>query len=184
MVTSDISRGLRLPRAVAEDLKIQNGRIDPAAAEDESIVEVPGFDRGAPIAIRRCDLAEVVEARMEEILQMAKQAIVQSGYYNLLPAGVVLTGGGSQIQGLATLAGDVMGTPAMLGRPPAFYGLDEEVRQPEFSTGIGLVLAGLKARAGVGWLEPELTGINAWIAHAGERFRTILAPKPGWETEH
>ncbi len=184
MVTSDISRGLRLPRSVAEDLKIQNGRIDPVAAEDESIVEVPGFDRGAPIAIRRCDLAEVVEARMEEILQMAKQAIVQSGYYNLLPAGVVLTGGGSQIQGLTTLASDVMGTPAMLGRPPAFYGLDEEVRQPEFSTGIGLVLAGLKARAGAGWLEPELTGINAWIAHAGERFRTILAPKPGWETEH
>ncbi|MCY3802267.1 MAG: cell division protein FtsA [Chloroflexi bacterium] len=183
MVTSDISRGLGLPRAVAEELKIQNSRIDPSAAEDDSVIEVPGFDRGAPIEVRRCDLAEVVEARMEEILVMAKDAIVRSGYYNLLPAGVVLTGGGSQIQGLTNLAARVMDTSAALGRPPAFYGLSEEVRQPEFSTGIGLVLAGLKTRVTGSWLQREPTGVNALIARAQGRFRTLLSPKPRWETE-
>ena len=183
MVTSDISRGLGLPTAVAEELKIQNSRVDPSAAEDESVIEVPGFDRGAPIEIRRCDLAEVVEARMEEILVMAKDAIVRSGYLNLVPAGVVLTGGGSQIQGLTKLAARVMDTRAALGRPPAFYGLSEEVRQPEFSTGIGLVLAGLKTRATGSWLELEPKGMNALIARTHERFRTLLSPKPRWETE-
>ena len=183
MVTSDISRGLNLPRAVAEELKIQNSRVDPAAAGDESVIEVPGFDRGAPIGIRRCDLFDVVEARMEEILDMARDAIVRSGYYNLLPAGIVLTGGGSQVQGLTKLATQIMDRPAMLGRPPAFFGLNEEVRQPEFSTGIGLVLAGLKTRASQGWLELEPTGLNALVASVQDRFRTLLSPKPGWETE-
>ncbi len=183
MVTSDISRGLGLPRAVAEDLKIHNSRVNPSAAEDDSVIEAPGFDRGAPIEIMRRDLAEVVEARMEEILVMAQDAIVRSGYYNLLPAGVVLTGGGSQIQGLTKLAAQIMNTRAGLGRPPAFYGLSEEVRQPEFSTGIGLILAGLKTRTTRGWAELEPTGLNALVARAQERFRTLLSPKPRWETE-
>jgi cell division protein FtsA len=120
---------------------------------------------------------------MEEILVMARDAIVRSGYYNLLPAGIVLTGGGSQIQGLTKLASEIMDTPAMLGRPPAFFGLNEEVRQPEFSTGIGLVLAGLKTRATRGWLELEPTGLNAVVARVQDRFRTLLSPKPGWETK-
>ena len=184
LVTSDISRCLRLPSSVAEDLKIQNGRVDAKVLEDDSVIEVPGFDRGAPIGVRRCDLGEVVRARMEEVLEMIKEAIVLSGYYDLLPAGVVLTGGGSQLQGLTGLAAEVLELPVSLGRPPALWGLDEEVRQPEFSTGIGLVLAGLKARATQGWLESAPTGLPSAVVRMQEWARELLAPKPDWGTEY
>ena len=115
---------------------------------------------------------------------MIKEAIVLSGYYDLLPAGVVLTGGGSQLQGLTGLAAEVLELPVSLGRPPALWGLEEEVRQPEFSTGIGLVLAGLKARASQGWLESAPTGLPSAVVRMQEWARELLAPKPDWGTEY
>ncbi len=182
-VTSDISRGLRLPMTVAEDIKLRHGRVDDAAAEDDSLIDVPGFDRGAPIAVRRRDLAMVIEARMAEILERVRDSIQATGYYDLLPAGVVLTGGGSQLQGLAQLASRILELPVTLGRPPALWGLDEEVRQPEFCTGIGLLLAGLEARAGTGWLAPVPTGPQAVLSGIQDWFRGMFAPKPGWEVD-
>ncbi len=182
-VTADISRGLRLPMSVAEDLKLRHGRVDDAAREDDSLIDVPGFDRGAPIAIRRSDLSMVIEARMAEILEQVRQAIHTSGYFDLLPAGVVLTGGGSQLQGLVQLAGHVLELPVTLGRPPALWGLDEEVRQPEFCTGIGLIMAGLEARAGTGWLAPNPTGPQAVLNGVQDWVRGLFAPKPGWKTD-
>jgi len=134
LVTSDIARGLRLPLRVAEALKIQHGRADPFVDADESAVEVPGFDYGAPVAVRRRDLAQVIDARMEEIFTHVKDEIVRSGYYDVLTAGVVLTGGGSLIPGLAAKAFGILELPVALGRPQALWGLDEGMREPQFST--------------------------------------------------
>jgi cell division protein FtsA len=182
-VTSDISRGLRLPMKVSEDIKLRHGRVDRAAMEDDSLIDVPGFDRGAPIAIRRKDLAMVIEARMAEILERVRDSINSNGFHDLLPAGVVLTGGGSQLQGLIQLANNIIGLPVTLGRPPALWGLDDEVRQPEFCTGIGLMLAGLEARAGTGWLAPVPTGLQAILSNIQEWGLKLLSPKPGWEPD-
>ena len=182
-VTSDISRGLRLPMKVSEDIKLRHGRVDRAAMEDDSLIDVPGFDRGAPIAIRRRDLAMVIEARMAEILERVRDSVNSNGFHDLLPAGVVLTGGGSQLQGLIGLANDIIELPVTLGRPPALWGLDDEVRQPEFCTGIGLMLAGLEARAGTGWLAPVPTGLQAIFSNIQEWGLKLLSPKPGWEPD-
>ncbi|HJN39379.1 MAG TPA: hypothetical protein QGH28_04285, partial [Chloroflexota bacterium] len=70
-----------------------------------------------------------------------------------------------------------------LGRPPALWGLDEEVRQPEFCTGIGLIMAGLEARAGTGWLAPTPTGPQAVLNGVQDWVRGLFAPKPGWKTD-
>lgn len=182
-VTSDISRCLRLPMKVSEDIKLRHGRVDHGAMEDDSLIDVPGFDRGAPIAIRRKDLAMVIEARMAEILERVRDSINSNGFHDLLPAGVVLTGGGSQLQGLMELANDIIDLPVTLGRPPALWGLDDQVRQPEFCTGIGLMLSGLEARAGTGWLAPVPTGLQAIFSNIQEWGLKLLSPKPGWEAD-
>ena len=171
LVTADIARGLRLPLRVAEALKIQHGRADPWVDADESAVEVPGFDYGAPVAVRRRDLAQVINARMEEIFTHVRDEIVRSGYYDVLPAGVVLTGGGSQISGLAAKASDILELPVVPGRPQALWGLDEAMRAPQFSTAIGLTIMGAAPRPDNGWLEQRpvrrsggvLTGLGSWL---------------------
>ena len=100
---------------------------------------MPGFDYGAPVAVRRRDLAEVMIARVEELLGLVRSELAQSGYAEILPAGAVITGGGSRMTGLGNLASDILNMPVTLGKPQALWGLDDELRTPEFSTGIGLV---------------------------------------------
>ena len=176
LVTADIARGLRLPSRVAEAVKIEHGRVDPWAASDKSTVEAPGFDFGAPVAIRRRDLAEVITARMEEILAHVKDALARSGYYDILAAGVVLTGGGSRVPGLTGLASDTLDLPATIGRPLALWGLDDEMRAPEFSTGIGLMLAGAHPESGQGWLEPKQARHGGVLTRLGGWMRSVVRP--------
>ena len=176
IVTADIARGLRLPTRVAEALKIQHGRVDPFVASDESTVEVPGFSQGAPVAVRRRDLAEVITARMEEILLLIKDEIARCGYYDILPAGVVLTGGGSRIPGLATLTSEALDLPVTLGYPRALWGLDDATRSPEFSTGIGLVLAAARPDSDQGWLETRPTRREGMLSRLGGWMRSAVTP--------
>ena len=176
LVTADIARGLRLPTRVAEALKVQHARVDPYVAQDESTVEVPGFDRGAPVAVRRKDLAEVVTARMEEILRLAKDELARSGYYDILPAGVVMTGGGSQIPGLPALASDVLELPVSIGQPRALWGLDDSMRSPAFSTGIGLMLAAIRPDDADGWLESTSTRQAGVFDRLGGWMRSVMTP--------
>ncbi len=176
LVTADIARGLRLPSKVAEAVKIEHGRVDPWVASDESTVEAPGFDFGAPVAIRRRDLAEVITARMEEILTHVKDALARSGYYDILAAGVVLTGGGSRIPGLTGMASDTLDLPVSIGRPHALWGLDDDMRAPEFSTGIGLMLAGARPESGQGWLEPKQARQAGALTRLGGWMRSVVRP--------
>jgi cell division protein FtsA len=176
LVTSDIARGLRLPSRVAEALKIQHGRIDPWVDSDESTVEAPGFDHGTPIAIRRRDLARVIDARMEEIISLVRDEIVRSGYYDVLPAGVILTGGGSLIPGLATKAAEVLELPVSLGRPKALWGLDEDMCGPQFSTAIGLTMMGATPRPDDGWLEQRATNRGGALTSIGTWVRNLVSP--------
>ena len=81
------------------------------------------------------------------------------------------------------LANDIIDLPVTLGRPPALWGLDDQVRQPEFCTGIGLMLSGLEARAGTGWLAPVPTGLQAIFSNIQEWGLKLLSPKPGWEAD-
>ncbi len=176
LVSSDIARGLRLPNRVAEALKIQHGRIDPWVDSDESTVDVPGFDHGSPVAVRRRDLARVINARMEEILSLVRDEIVRSGYYDILPAGVVLTGGGSLIPGLAARAAEVLELPVSLGRPRALWGLDEDMRGPQFSTAIGLTMMGASTRPDDGWLEQRPMRRGGVLTSLGWWMRNLISP--------
>src|SRR5690606_22560206 len=102
-VTNDIAIGLRVPFEVAERVKLQYGDCRPGEIDPDSVFTVSPFS-GERILVGRQDLATVIEARVEEIFQLILQEVEGSGYDGLLPAGIVLTGGGAQLRGICDVA--------------------------------------------------------------------------------
>lgn len=176
LVTADIARGLRLPTKVAEALKVEHGSVGPPAANHDATIAVPGFDHGAPVAVRRSDLTEVVTARVGELLRLVLNEITRSGYYDMLPAGAVLTGGGSRMTGIQDFASQQLDMPVAMGRPRALWGLGENLRAPEFSTGIGLLLTAAAAEEADGWVSAGSWRRQSVIDRLGGWMRSVVSP--------
>jgi cell division protein FtsA len=87
-------------------------------------------------------LTEIIEPRVEEIFSLVQQEIHKTGYADLLASGVVITGGATQLQGMAELAEDVLGLPVRRGVPTGFGGLSDEIQSPIYATGAGLIVYG------------------------------------------
>ncbi len=138
-VTSDIAHGLRMPISQAEEIKIKFGHALQSAVNPEEQFTVRSFGGDAPSRISRVDLANIIEARMEEIFYLVLQEIRRSGYDGLLPAGVVITGGSSLLQGTKELASQVMGLPARIAKPQNLIGLIDQLDSPSYSTSVGLL---------------------------------------------
>src|SRR5512135_1448870 len=137
--TSDIAHGLRLPISQAEEVKKQHGHaIEAEVAENERFA-VRSFGEDQPMTASRRELAQIIEARAEEIFQLVLQEIKRSGYDGLLPAGMVLTGGTSALPGIRQLASQVLGLPVRTAQPENLVGLVDQLKGPAFSTGVGLL---------------------------------------------
>lgn len=145
-VTDDIKIGLSVLEDQAQTLKHQHGEcfVD-MITEDESIT-IPGIAGRPPKEITKSILAKIIQARMEEILEIIAIEVKRSGYAESLSAGIVITGGGSLIKNVCPLANEVLGMDAKIGRPLGLAGgLIEEVNSPIYATSVGLVLHALKA---------------------------------------
>jgi cell division protein FtsA len=144
-VTSDIRKGLGILTEQAEKLKKEAGfAYLPAILDNEPII-LPSIGGRDPLRVDKTLLCQIIQPRMEEILEIAAMEIKRSGYSKHLSAGVVLTGGGSLIKGTAELAREVLGMPAKIGIPTGFNaGLVKEIENPIYATGVGLVIHGLK----------------------------------------
>jgi cell division protein FtsA len=138
-VTGDIAVGLRLPPDVAERVKIEHGHACAAQVPPEARFTVSAFGGEDRQVVPRWKLAEIVEARVEEILSMIQQEIKRSGYDGLLPAGVVLCGGTAQLSGIHELGRDVFGLPVRVGAPQGIRGLVDKVANPAHAVGAGLM---------------------------------------------
>lgn len=144
-VTEDIRKGLGIMRNDAEQLKCQYGVAIPGLVENDEEISIPGIPGRHEKIVRRSTLAQIIQPRLEEILEIVDQELKRSGYARRLGAGVVLTGGGSLIPGTVELASDVLGLEAREGRATGLSGgLVQEVTNPKFATGVGLVLYGLR----------------------------------------
>jgi cell division protein FtsA len=137
-VTNDIAIGLRVPYEVAEDVKLKYGDCRPSEIDREVVFTVEPFG-GEKIQVGRQDLAYVIEARVEEIFQLVLQDIKRSGYEGMLPAGIVLTGGSSQIRGIGQVAQRIFGVPARVAKPKKLVGLVDALQGPAFATSVGLL---------------------------------------------
>lgn len=138
-VTSDIAHGLRLPISQAEEIKLKFGHAQQSSVNPEEQFSIRSFGGDAPTRINRVELANIIEARMEEIFYLVLQEIRRSGYDGLLPAGVVLTGGSSLMPGARQLASQVMGLPARIAKPQNLVGLTDQLDSPAYSTSVGLL---------------------------------------------
>lgn len=144
-VTDDLRKGLGILHDQAERLKQQFGLALADLVEEEQEIRIPGIGGRPEKTIGRSTLAQIIQPRMEEVLEIVGIEIKRSGYARHLSAGVVLTGGGSLIPGTAELAQEVLGLEARLGVPLGLAGgMVAEVADPKFATAVGLVLYGLR----------------------------------------
>jgi cell division protein FtsA len=145
-VTNDIAVALRTPTQHAEEIKIKYACAMTQMASAEESIEVPSVGDRPSRRLARQTLAEVVEPRYEELVSLVQAELRRSGFEDLIAAGVVLTGGSSKIEGLVELAEEVFHMPVRLGTPQYVTGLVEVVRNPIYSTGVGLLLFGHQNR--------------------------------------
>jgi cell division protein FtsA len=144
-VTNDIKKGLGVLGEQAERLKCEHAFAYVPSVVDDEPITLPGIGGRPPLEIDKRLLAQIVQPRMEEIFEIAAMEIKRSGYSRHLAAGVVLTGGGALIKGVAELAREVLGMPVKIGIPSGFTaGLVREIENPIYATCVGLVLHGLR----------------------------------------
>ncbi len=144
LITSDIAIGLRLPFGVAEELKVTYGHCDPATIADDDMIDLAQFMPGTNDLVPRKLLAEIIQARVEELFEMVHEEIKKSGYDGLLPAGLVLTGGTAELPGILELAGQTLDLPARIASPLGLYGLADSISRPAYATAVGLLMWGLR----------------------------------------
>jgi cell division protein FtsA len=139
-VTSDIATGLRTPITEAEKIKIQYGCAYMPLIPKDEFIEVPSVGGREPREVSRQILGRIIEPRMDEMLKMAQKEINRSGCEDILAAGVVLTGGGSILEGTPELAEQIFNMPVRRGLPMDIGGFADMVNSPVYATGVGLAL--------------------------------------------
>lgn len=144
-LTSDLSVGLRTPLQEAEELKYLYGGALSSMIKENQIIEVPTVGDRKPRKVSQRVMVEILEARMEEILQMVNKNIYGSGYRNRINAGVVITGGTALLANIVEMAEQIFDLPVRIGYPSGMEGRMEDVNSPRCTTGVGLVLYGSKA---------------------------------------
>jgi cell division protein FtsA len=138
-VNRDLVAGLRCPVAVAEEVKIAHGHARPGDLDGEGAVRLAPFGQEAEREVSRRAVAEIVQARVEEILAMAMVEARRTGHAGLLAAGLVLTGGTANLPGIARLAEEITGLPARVGAPAGLTGLVDYLDDPAYATSVGLL---------------------------------------------
>jgi cell division protein FtsA len=143
-VTNDIAMALRTPTQNAEDIKIKYAcALTQLAGADETI-KVPSVGDRAPRNLSRQALAEVVEPRYEELFALVQSELRRSGFEEMIPAGIVVTGGSSTMEGVVELAEEIFHMPVRLASPQAVSGMTEVVNNPIYATGVGLLIHGFR----------------------------------------
>ncbi|ROR94777.1 cell division protein FtsA [Sinobacterium caligoides] len=138
-VTNDIAMALRTPTQHADEIKIKYAcALTQLAGADETI-KVPSVGDRPPRDLSRQALAEVVEPRYDELFTLVQAEIRRSGFEDIIPAGIVLTGGTSKIEGAIELAEEIFHAPVRLGCPTNVTGLKDIVKNPIYATGVGLL---------------------------------------------
>ncbi len=146
IITEDIKEGCTIIKKHAEDLKVKFGSALASENRDEEVVAIPGLRGRPPKEITLRNLASIIQARMEEIIEHIYFEIKNSGYEKKLIAGIVLTGGGAQLKHISQLCEFITGMDTRIGYPNEHLapGVPEEMASPMYATGIGLVIIGLQ----------------------------------------
>jgi cell division protein FtsA len=171
IITEDIKAGCSIIKKHAEDLKIKFGSALASENRAEEVVAIPGLRGRAPKEITLKNLAKIIQARMEEIIEAVYQEIKSTGLEKRLIAGIVLTGGGAMLKHIEQLTQFITGMDTRIGYPNEHLASNsiDEMTSPMYSTGLGLVLMGMQ-RADISRIKNDVT--------KPEETETTQKPKP------
>ena len=143
-MTRDLVVALRVPQPSAEAAKRAHGHVIPSMVPEDEEVEIEAFGSEGTKTVSRRLIAQVLQARTEELFELVLAEIRRGADPDVLSAGVVLTGGASAMPGIDMLAEDVLGLPARVGRPRHLAGLSDILHDPAYATSVGLLRWALK----------------------------------------
>lgn len=144
--THDVAVGLRTPQVSAEILKKKHGCALATLVDEQETIEVEGVGGRKARTVPRKELAHILEARAEEVLNMIAHDIKMSGLQPLLGSGLVITGGASQLDGMVEMGEFIFDLPLRRGYPALVGGLKDVVKGGEFATAIGLLFHALETK--------------------------------------
>jgi len=139
LVTKDIAIGIRVPLQEAEQLKRSAGSVFPESVPEEELIEVTEVGSGRRRTLPRRRLCEIIRARCDEILKAVERSIQQVGVDRKLVTGLVMTGGGSLLDGVVDRAEQMLGLSVRVGYPVNVVAHDSPVFHPAYSTALGLL---------------------------------------------
>ena len=167
-LTRDVAIGLGLPFDVAEEMKKRYGSVMPVYEGKMAAPEMISQD-GHGVSYQ--DLCDILRARVEEILRLIVLELPQADYDKLVPAGLILTGGSSNLSGIETLGCDMLKLPVRVGVPTNMYGIAETLRDPAYATAVGLVLWGAKHEGKQVW---QSGGFGDGLRRMMSRFASLF----------
>ena len=138
-ITYDIAYGVQTTLEQAEQLKCQYGSAKSAIADPEETITITGTSGRQAKTVSKKSLAEIIEPRMDEIFRLVKNEIRKSDYLGEYTFGIVLTGGGSQLEHVSDLAQEIFHLPIKIGKPQLSGCVSEKVNTPRYATGVGLI---------------------------------------------
>ena len=144
--TNDLAVGLRTPVPEAEKIKRQHGCAWHELLGEDRGIEIASVGDRPPRTVFAKMLNEIIEPRAQELLTLVRDELKRAGLDGLIPAGLVLAGGGARLSGLPELAEHVFSLPVRIAVPRGLDGMPEELSQPEYATAVGLLLYGAHAR--------------------------------------
>ncbi len=167
-VTNDIAMALRTPPPNAEEIKIKYACALAKLAGENETIKVPSVGDRSARDLSRQALAEVVEPRYDELFTLIQGELRRSGFESLVGAGIVLTGGTSKMEGVVELAEEIFHMPVSIGKPRGVMGLTDIVRNPIYSTAVGLLQyaadkQALSVSEGQGNLDSVIKRIKDWF---------------------
>ncbi|MDK2820685.1 MAG: cell division protein FtsA [Clostridia bacterium] len=158
-ITSDLAVGLRTPIKQAEKIKKEHGCVLKDLMPDNEFIEIQSIGGKEKREVSKKILASIIEPRLEEIFVLIRQEIAASQFQGLLPGGVILTGGGAQLEGITQLGTEILDMPVRLGLPEGTRGLSDMVSSPAYATAVGLVKYGAERLA---YSQVSSTRETAW----------------------
>lgn len=171
-ITNDLAIGLKTSIDAAERVKLEYGSANPLEINKKDQIDLSKISKAEQGMVSRRKVAEIIEARLQEIFGLCAKELKRIGRMGLLPAGVVLTGGGAKMPGIIDLAKIELGLPVQIGFPMELEGVVEKIDDPSFATSVGLILWGkdlsLKGKKGGFFLSLPSLGINSMTHTVGK----------------